>query len=242
MKNLKTLVRPLLRKLGRDLIVYDHLHHPAARQAKLLKTYEINMVLDIGANTGQYAKELREIGYRGDIVCFEPLKSAFAELQAWAQGDSRVRTINKAIGDEDGEVEFNVAGNSTSSSILEMLPSHTDAAPYSAVKAKERVVITQLDKLFGEICRPEQNILLKIDTQGYEMPVLLGAEQSLWAIKALRLEMSLVPLYQGQVLFKELLSWLNARNFELVDINPMFIHPETGEVLQVDGFFKRKTA
>lgn len=238
MKNPKYLIRPFLRRLGRDLIVYDHLHHPMAREAKLLKTYNIDMVLDIGANTGQYAQELRALGYEGHIVCFEPMQIAFAQLNQWAKTDNKVTAVNTAIGESDGEIVFNIAGNSTSSSVLEMLPSHTDAVPESITKNKETVTITRLDTLFDQYCKAHHKILLKIDTQGYEMSVLAGAESSLKKIQALQLEMSFVPLYEGQALFHEVYNYVLQKDFQIVDINPMFIHPETGEVLQVDAMFR----
>lgn len=240
MKNPKHLIRPFLRALGRDLIVYDPGHHPMARRAKLLHSYNINQIVDIGANRGQYAQSLRELGYSGEIICFEPLSGAYSALKSWADIDGNVVAINSAVGDFDGEVDFNVAANSTSSSVLEMLPSHTEAAPHSKIERKERVSITRLDSVFEKYCDEKNNILLKIDTQGFEMSVLNGALDSLNKIKAIQIEMSFVPLYQGQALFPEVYSWLDSKGFQMVDVHPMFINPDTGEVLQVDGFFRAR--
>lgn len=239
MKKPKHYIRPLLRKFGRDLIVYDHLHHPLARRAKLISFNNIDVVIDIGANRGQYARELRGAGYDGKIISFEPLSNAFVELEQWSRNDGNSIAINKAVGDRDGEIEFNIAANSTSSSVLDMLPAHTNAAPHSSIIGTEKVKITRLDSIYEEFCPTGQKVLLKIDTQGYEMSVLEGSANSLVKVTALQLEMSFVRLYKGQVLFIEMLAYLEARGFKLVDINPMFIHPQSGEVLQVDGFFVR---
>ena len=238
MKNPKHLIRPFLRKLGRDLVVYSPTHHPMARQAKLLDTYKIDLVLDIGANTGQYAQELRELGYKSNIVCFEPMLAAYTQLKQWAEQDEKTLVVNSAVGDFDGEIEFNLAANSVSSSILDILPSHTDVAPDSKITNKETVTIIRLDSVFDKYCTAEQNILLKIDTQGYEMSVLKGAGISLTKIRALQLEMSFVPLYKGQALFHDIYLWLLEKGFQMVEITPMFINPDTGEVLQVDGIFR----
>jgi FkbM family methyltransferase len=242
MENPKYLIRPFLRRFGRDLVVYNHMHHPMARRAKLLKTYDINLVVDIGANTGQYARSLRELGYKGDIVSFEPLSAAFAKLKQWAEQDGRAVAINSAIGDSDGEVEFNVAANSTSSSVLDMLPSHSEAAPHSKIKDKEKVAIARLDSVFDNYCPSQNKTLLKIDTQGFEMSVLSGAEISLGKVQALQIEMSFVPLYKGQALFHDIYAYLINKGFQMVDIDPMFIHPNTGEALQADGFFRAPDA
>lgn len=238
MKNPKHLIRPLLRQFGRDLVVYNHMHHPMARRAKLLKTYNIDLILDVGANAGQYAQSLRELGYKGNIVSFEPLSSAYNKLKQWADSDGKAIAVNTAIGDSNGEIEFNIASNSTSSSVLEMLPSHTQAAPHSKIQDKEKVPITRLDSIIDNYCGTQQNILLKIDTQGYEMSVLAGAEMTIGKIQALQIEMSFVPLYKGQALFQEVYAWLANKGFQMVDIDPMFINSETGEMLQADGFFR----
>lgn len=237
MKKLKHYIRPILRHFGRDLVVYNHQQHPMARRAKLLDTYNIDLVVDIGANSGQYGRSLREIGYKGRIVSFEPLAEPFSRLKQWADEDGRVIAINSAIGDTDGEVEFNVAGNSTSSSVLEMLPSHAEAAPHSKMQGKELVKIARLDSVFGEYYSGGKT-LLKIDTQGFEMAVLSGAEVTLGKVDALQIEMSFIPLYQGQALFIDVYTYLISKGFRMVDIDPMFVHPETGEMLQADAFFR----
>jgi FkbM family methyltransferase len=242
MKNIKYLFRHFLRRLGRDLVVYNHIHHSMARRAKLIETYGIDMVVDIGANAGQYASGLREHGYKGDIVSFEPLSEAYSRLKLWADQDGQAVAVNSAIGDSEGVIEFNVAANSTSSSVLDMLPSHSDAAPYSQIQGKEQVAITRLDSVFDKYNSPQHKTLLKIDTQGYEMSVLAGAEATLGKVRALQIEMSFVPLYEGQALFHEVYAYLINKGFRMVDIDPMFIHPDTGEVLQVDGFFRAPDA
>ena len=236
--NPKHLIRPILRRFGRDLVPYNHFNHPMARRAKLMETYHIDMVLDVGANIGQYASELREGGYRGKIVSFEPMGREFVLLKQLAKRDGNINAVHSAVGDQDGTVEFNIAANSTSSSILEMLPSHTDAAPDSAIQAKEVVPIARLDSIYDDHCTGQMNTLLKIDTQGFEMSVLEGAKESILKVQAIQIEMSLVPLYKEQVLFADLALWLKVRGFHMVDINPMFVHPRTGEVLQVDGIFR----
>ena len=241
MKTLKKLIKPVFRKLGRDLVVYNHLLHPVARRAKLLETYNTDLVLDIGANTGQYARGLRELGYRGKIVSFEPLSAAYLDLKKWADKDRNAVAVNSAIGNIDGNVEFNVAGNSTSSSILDILPEHTSAAPESAFIAKETVSLRRLDSVYNKYCSSNDSILLKIDAQGYEMHVLEGAKKVLDLISSLQIEISLVPLYKGQLLFIDVVSWLMERGFQLVDIEPIFVHAKTGEVLQVDCFFRAPT-
>ncbi len=232
-------IRLLCRKMGRDLVPYHPLHHPLARRAKLFQTYGIDIVFDIGANAGQFAQELRETGYAGRIVSFEPLSAAFRDLQRWAQADGRCIAVNAAVGERDGSVEINIAASSVSSSVLEMLPAHLRAAPESAFRDKELVRMVKLDSVFDNYCSISDRAFLKIDTQGFEKHVLDGAQCSLPKVQAVQFEMSLIPLYAGQALFADLFEYLTVRGFLMVALEPAFIDPASGEVLQVDGIFHR---
>lgn len=124
-------IRKIVRNLGYDVVKYDHASNQIARRIKILETENINLALDVGANIGQYAQELREIGYSDKIVSFEPLSSAYKSLNINSKKDPLWETHNLALGSKKGEEEINVAGNSQSSSILEMLPLHATSAPES---------------------------------------------------------------------------------------------------------------
>ena len=117
--------------MGWDIVQYRPATHPLARRARLLKDYRIDLVLDVGANTGQYARQLRELGYKGRIVSFEPLSSAVAELRRAAAYDANWQVRNHACGAENGKREIRVAANSQSSSFLPMKAEHLDAFPDS---------------------------------------------------------------------------------------------------------------
>src|SRR5690242_8065586 len=108
--------RRLLRGATLDVIRYHPRSHPLARRMRLLATHGIDVVLDVGANIGQYGEELRRLGYRGRIVSFEPMSAAFAELQARAQADGRWQVIHAGLGAQAGTARINLAGNSASSS------------------------------------------------------------------------------------------------------------------------------
>ena len=94
---------------------------PTARRRKLMERLGINLVLDVGANNGGYASELRRSGYRGRIWSYEPLSEAFAELSKSAARDDLWKTVNCACGAKAGSARINVAKNSVSSSLLPML-------------------------------------------------------------------------------------------------------------------------
>ena len=143
------------------------------------------------------------------------------------------------LGDKEGTFKINVAANSWSSSIREMLPQHVVSAPHSKYVRQEEIVVRRLDSMMDELCPRSSTIFLKVDTQGFEMNVLRGAEKSLERIGLMQLEMSLVPLYRGEVLFDEMSRYLVENQYVLVSLEPGFSDPKTGRLLQVDGVFSR---
>jgi FkbM family methyltransferase len=209
------------------------------QKLKLISKHRISLVLDVGANAGQFAKQIRSIGYKGRIISFEPLGSAYRELAGTAESDPLWETFHFALGSKNTRGKINISANSWSSSILDMLPSCLKSAPESAYIGKEEIVIRRLDSVFPDICKNEDRIYLKIDTQGYEKQVLEGTGNVLENIDIIQLEMSLVPLYKDGMLFSEMHDLLYQKGYVLVSLEPAFSDPETGQLLQVDGTFCR---
>lgn len=233
-------LRRLLWKVGYDVGRFTPASHPIARRKRLLATYGIDTVLDVGANAGQFATELRkDMGYGGRILSFEPLGAAFESLRTAAADDPLWEVFNFGLGDTDEKREINVSDNSYSSSLLEMLPSHLAAAPNSRYIGKESVVLKRLDSMFTSLCGDSGHLYLKIDTQGFEDRVLQGAETSLAQIHTVQMELSLVPLYEGQALFTDLCVLMRDKGYSLVALENGFSDGATGELLQADGIFHR---
>lgn len=232
--------RRFLQARGLDLVRYEPGTHALARRARLLHAYQVGVVLDVGANVGQYGTQLRDIGYAGRIISFEPLRDAFHQLSAVAKADGSWTSFNCGLGDVDGRTQIHVAGNSQSSSILSMLPAHLASEPASEYVASEGIEVHRLDSLFQDLGVGRDNVLLKIDTQGFEKRVLGGAEQSLRMIQTIQLEMSLVPLYEGEASFDEMYRLVQSKGFRLVSIETNFADQQTGQLLQLDGIFHRE--
>ncbi len=209
----------------------------------MLDCHKVTVVFDVGANVGQFGKELRLAGYRGRIVSFEPLSSAHGRLRKMARRDpSWIVAPQMAIGASDTVVHLNIAGDSVSSSVLDMLDVHVRAAPDSAYVGSEPITMRKLDSVAGEYLEDEDVLFLKADVQGCESEVLQGARELLPRIIGLHLELALVPCYRDQLPFERVAEELRAAGFSLWLLSPGTIDEQTGRQLQVDAVFFREEA
>lgn len=210
--------------------------------AELMEVAHPRAVIDVGANTGQFASWVRNSGFDGPIISFEPQPEEHAALAAAAELDSAwIVAPRCALGASDGTAQIHVAGNSQSSSMLEMLDLHKDNAPTSAYVDSLETPVRRLDDVVAELGFDPADALLKIDTQGFETEVLRGAPLTLPAIVAAHVELSLAPLYDGQALASEIFALFGAAGLELSIINDCF-NTGDGRILQIDGGFTRMGA
>jgi FkbM family methyltransferase len=234
-EQLKVAVRSTLHKRNLDLV-----KDPFPRRiAASLSFFDIDTVIDVGANVGQYGASLRASGFGGRIVSCEPLSDAVVRLQRRAAKDASWTAIRTAVGASPGTLEINVSANSYSSSVLPMTSAHTGAAPGSEYVGAESVPVTTIVDLVAAQGIDPERTWLKIDTQGYEAQVLAGAGPLLGSFAAVQLELSFVPLYDGQALFDELVGRLNEAGLTMFGLDAGFSDPRTGRTLQCDGVFVR---
>lgn len=236
-----SLVKRSMHLFGFEIRRFDPSISESAQFMRQLNSHGINLVLDVGANVGQFGrKNLRDAGYRGRIVSFEPLNAAWKSLSVESARDPLWTVAPRmAIGSESGEIDINVAQNSVSSSVLDMLPDHRKFAPQSAYVAVESVPIRRLDEVARQYFLPDSKAFLKIDTQGFEDFVLQGADGILDHIMGIQLELSLLPLYSGQQLYDEMILRMKNVGFDLWGISSAFVDVDSGRTLQVDATFFR---
>jgi len=235
---MKSFIRRVANSLGIEITRYCPSSSAAAQLAKALEISNTNLIFDIGANEGQFARQVRRHGYRDKIVSFEPLSTARERLLAFSALDSAWEVHERsAVGDYDGEVKINVAGNSVSSSILPMLESHASAAPRSAYVGSEYVPIVRLDSVASRYLTPESKLFVKIDTQGFEWQVLDGAPETLSKAQGVLCEISLIPLYDGQMMWQDIVNRLDATGFRIWALQQGFTNPSTGQCLQMDAIY-----
>ena len=207
------------------------------RRMMMIAKMNTDLILDVGANTGQFGLEMRKLGYKGRLISFEPLSEAYHILEKNTAGDCNWQTYNYAIGSKNGSADIYLSENSYSSSLLEILPEHLLAEPGSRVTGKEKIAVKRLDSFMNEITFQEKNIMLKIDTQGYEKEVIAGAGEFIGKIKLIMTELTFTTLYLGQPLYNEMVDLLKINGFELWSIENGFYNPVNGKLLQADGIF-----
>jgi FkbM family methyltransferase len=181
----------------------------------------------------------RKLGFKGKILSFEPILSEFNKLSKNSKKDKNWKIYNLAIGSREEKSTINISRNSYSSSMLEILESHTSCSPDSRFIKKEAINVTTIDKLFGDLVNKNDVVFLKIDVQGAEKDVIQGAEESLKRIKGIQIEMSLEELYKDESLFLEMVMRLKNLGFNLYSLENGFFNASTGKLLQVDGIFFR---
>lgn len=203
----------------------------------LIRRHDINLVLDVGANVGQFARGLRNGGYNGRIVSFEPQTSAFQALERTAADDPLWSCRQLGLGAMPDTMLLNVSANSYSSSFLQPEPSTLEFEPAVGFVSQEAVRVERLDAVGPDIIGGRT--LLKIDVQGFEKEVIEGAGDYLNDIHLLFLEVSLVSIYTGEPLIEFMIGLLRGKGFVPVWIAPGFTDRATGQMYQCDIAFSR---
>jgi len=235
---MKKIIQKLFGVFGLKVMKTENLYLEYNKLLQMLNYHQIDLIIDIGANKGQYATKLFNVDFKGKIISFEPLSSAHSILsERTKQNPSWTAAERCAIGEKDGITSINISKNSYSSSLLPMLETHSNAAPESIYVDSEKVKIFRLDTIISKYIKGDERIFIKIDTQGYENKILEGATNIIDKIKGIQLETSLVPLYQNETLFTEMLENLNKLGFRLYNLFPGFKDKKTGRLLQVDCVF-----
>jgi len=198
-------------------------------------------VIDVGANIGQFTVAAMKIFQDVTVCAFEPLPDAAAQFRRHTAGFRGIALHQVALGATAGTATLRVSANSVSSSLLPMKPAHGEAFPESKAVRTIDVPITTLDGVLAGsvLVRP---VLLKVDAQGFEAQVLQGASAALAQIDHVLIEVSLVPLYEGEPTFTELANRLAEQGFVLDAAVGSLESPKTQEILQLDVLFRRANA
>jgi FkbM family methyltransferase len=197
---------------------YQQAHH----LAWLLRDLKINCVLDVGANRGQFASRLRAGGYRGRIVSFEPVGHVFADLERAAAGDPEWVVHRLALGEEDASSEIHVDERALSS-LLPASEFGREWKPRMGTATTETILVRRLEDVWDDAVRglPQPRVLLKLDTQGFDVPAFRGAGDRIPDIAAVQTEVSVTPIYDGMAPMAEHLAVFVDAGFTLSGMTPV---------------------
>jgi len=230
---IKRAIKKAFRSIGFDIRRYT----PSAATVleRMLRTYAVDTILDIGANVGQSGESFRLMGFSGQIVSFEPVSHLYEQLRIKAGSDPLWHVEKLALGRSSGRIEINVSGgHAGASSILEMTDNVRTNAPDQRAVRKEQVEMTTLAAVLDKYYPRGDRCFLKIDVQGYEKKVLEGGLDALHKVIGMKIEMSLVQNYEGETLLTEMLPFLYGLGFRAVCFENGWENNQTGELYQVD--------
>lgn len=210
---------------------------PSLEHLPVLGLMRPEMVVDIGANRGQFALAVRHIHPRAHVVSFEPLAKPAATYRSIFAGQMQVTLHEAAIGPQAGVGEIHVSKHDDSSSLLPMGEAQDRLFPGTVEVGRQSVRVARLADHVGnaDISAPA---LLKLDVQGFELSALQGCEDLLDRFAWIYVECSFLELYQGQALADEVIAWLRERGFVLRGVYNM-TYDRDGRAVQADFLFAR---
>ena len=152
------------------------------------------------------------------------------------KGVLNFRAFNYALGGADESMEMHMNDFTPSSSLLPIADLHVQAFPYTAKEYMKRVEIKKLD-IVAEELHLDDNLLIKMDVQGYEDRVIRGGQSVISRARVLIVETSFQLLYDGQLLFEDIYDILLKMGFRYVGNLEQLRSPLDGSVLQADSIF-----
>lgn len=196
----------------------------------------IHTVLDIGAHSGETAQQFRLLLPEASIYSFEPLPEPFGRLVNLMDGDQNFSAFQIALGDKTEQLEMQQNEFSPSSSILPMASRHREEFPFTEKTQRVAVQVRRLDDVAGSFAL-SPNLLVKIDTQGFEDRVIGGGEQTIRKASIVVVEVSFAKLYEDQPLFGQIYDRMRSLGFDYAGALHQLRSPKDGQPLQADAIF-----
>jgi FkbM family methyltransferase len=202
-----------------------------------LRNRSIRSLIDVGANCGQFSLVMHEVLPTARIVAFEPLADCFQELKRRLAHVDGLVPLNVAVGEGAGAIEFHRSSYSQSSSVRPMT-AHRELFPDTARCNSLSVECVTLDAAVADLGLQDE-ILIKMDVQGFEDKVIAGGLQTIRRASVLWVETSFVELYQGQPLFADIHDRLRELGFQYHGSHAQLPSPRDDSILQADSIFVR---
>lgn len=209
----------------------------------LLEQYGVDLVIDVGARTGEFGRLVRSTGFSGPIWSFEPVATSFRSLATAAADDPCWEVRNTALGATSGWACMNVVAQSDLSSFLPIsCLGHRDRRLDTTTIGIENVLVERLDDAARDrLGTALRRVFLKTDTQGMDLDVLVGAREVLRHVVGIQVEIPFQHLYLGPPSADVHLRVLGALGFELAGLFPV-LRSSDGAVIEADWVGCRRSA
>jgi FkbM family methyltransferase len=231
---------PKLYRLLRNREYRRGLRHgvPAAIEHEtLLRALPIRTLLDVGANNGQFSLVASVSRPNLVIHAFEPLAESADKFERLFASSPDVVLHRVAAGDVDGEADIHISNRPDSSSLLPISALQSCSFVGTEEVSVRTIPVRKLDSILSGTDLP-MPLMVKLDVQGYELAALKGMSRLLDRATYIYAELSFVPLYEGQPLASEVISWLSEHGFEFSDVQTIGRLP-SGVGAQADVLFSR---
>jgi FkbM family methyltransferase len=195
-----------------------------------------SLVVDVGANKGQFALAVRGFQPQARVLSFEPLSGPLGKLHALFSNDDLIETHQCCLGSSNGELDFNVSKRDDSSSLLKMSERQVVNYPGTDLARTQKVQVRRLDEVLSAPLL-KGGALLKIDVQGFELEVLKGCGDLLHGFSAVYCECSFVSLYAQQAIASEVIEFLATKGFSISGLYNC-AYDQNGQCIQADILFE----
>ena len=236
-------IKLILSKFGYKIIKNDNCDFNFILE-KIFKNYEIQLVFDIGSNIGQFSKKILNLNYKNKIILIEPVNKTFLALKNNFKNKNNLEFLNIGIGTETSNLKMykSVRGENKGdmNSLLKINNVGTKLVKNAVITSEEEVKIIDVNEFLKNYNL--ENILFKIDIEGYDFKVLKHIKKEyLQQITCILCEIQNVKLWEGQENnFKEELEFFENNNFKLFGIDPFQVNPSTGQLITIDALFVNK--
>jgi FkbM family methyltransferase len=203
----------------------------------VLGNLNLDFIVDVGANRGQFALISRRVFPQAKIYSFEPLAEPAHIFKKIFGNDPNVTLHTCAIGRQKTSAAIHITRADDSSSLLPVTKLQSDLFPGAAEQETRQVMVYPLSQLLDPASIPPAS-LLKIDVQGFELEVLQGCADILQKFSHLYIECSFIELYAGQALAYQIIAWLEERNFVLSSVHNLY-YGKNGLAVQGDFLFSK---
>jgi FkbM family methyltransferase len=182
---------------------------------RILSSTDHPFVLDVGANDGGFILGLNNL-VSVSALCFEPGPAAFDRLTVNLAGQPQIRALQVAIAETEGNVLFHISESDVGSSLLKPVAGQSSKWAKTATQ-----IIVPTVRLDGVLSGDSRFVdLLKVDTQGTDLGVLLSAGQMLNPVKvgAVLIEVNFHRIYEGQNSFADVYRLLVEKGYFLAEL------------------------